>query len=132
MERNQVVQLVDEVVEGLLEGGPGSGRYPAGSGKDPTPKDNVGAGGGKLPRFPTSIGPSKYTQQVQTLSKNVMRWERSGSKLAGPGHAQAAKLHRRGVEYASEDYSRGDRAKVIAYHNAAAVYHQEREKALKK
>ena len=35
MEREQVVKIVDEVVEGLLEGGPGSGRYPEGSGKHP-------------------------------------------------------------------------------------------------
>jgi hypothetical protein len=35
MERDQIVKMVDEVVEGLMEGGPGSGRYPAGSGKHP-------------------------------------------------------------------------------------------------
>lgn len=35
MDRDQIVKMVDEVVEGLLEGGPGSGRYPEGSGKHP-------------------------------------------------------------------------------------------------
>lgn len=44
MDREQVKRLVDEVVESLLEGGPGSGRYPAGSGKNPTLDDNVGGG----------------------------------------------------------------------------------------
>ena len=33
MEREQLVKIVDEVAEGLMEGGPGSGRYPEGSGK---------------------------------------------------------------------------------------------------
>ena len=35
MEREQLVKIVDEVAEGLMEGGPGSGRYPEGSGKHP-------------------------------------------------------------------------------------------------
>ena len=35
MKKEQLVKIVDEVAEGLLEGGPGSGRYPAGSGKNP-------------------------------------------------------------------------------------------------
>lgn len=47
MNLEQVRRLVDEVMESLLEGGPGSGRYPAGSGEHPTPEDNVGAGAGK-------------------------------------------------------------------------------------
>lgn len=44
MNKEQVRKIVDEVVESLLEGGPGSGRYPPGSGKNPTPEDNVGGG----------------------------------------------------------------------------------------
>lgn len=35
MNKEQIVKMVDEVVEGLMEGGPGSGRYPEGSGKHP-------------------------------------------------------------------------------------------------
>ena len=41
MDKEQVRQIVNEAVELFLEGGPGSGRYPAGSGKNPTPEDNV-------------------------------------------------------------------------------------------
>jgi len=46
MNQEQIKSIVDEVVEGLLEGGPGSGRYPAGSGKNPknekdTPKGSA-------------------------------------------------------------------------------------------
>jgi len=41
MDKEQVRQTVNEAVELFLEGGPGSGRYPAGSGKNPTPEDNV-------------------------------------------------------------------------------------------
>lgn len=41
MDRDQIVKIVDEVVEGLLEGGPGSGRYPEGSGKHPDAENEV-------------------------------------------------------------------------------------------
>lgn len=41
MDKEQVQQIVNEAVELFLEGGPGSGRYPAGSGKNPTLEDNV-------------------------------------------------------------------------------------------
>ena len=46
MNRDQIKQIVEETVEKLLEGGPGSGRYPRGSGKDPD-ADEEGGGGGK-------------------------------------------------------------------------------------
>jgi len=44
MEREQVVKIVDEVVEGLLEGGPGSGpQKGGGSGKNKEGKLDTGA-----------------------------------------------------------------------------------------
>jgi hypothetical protein len=52
MDKQEIVKLVDEVVEGLMEGGPGSGRYPEGSGKHPDAEDNVG---GTKMQIPTSI-----------------------------------------------------------------------------
>jgi hypothetical protein len=67
MNKEQIRKIVDEVVEVLMEGGPGSGRYPEGSGKHPR-KDEQG------PNSAQGHSDKRSTEQIQRDIK--ARWER--------------------------------------------------------
>lgn len=48
MDRDQIVKLVDEVIEGLMEGGPGSGPQKGGGSKSDSNKKNLDPGARKF------------------------------------------------------------------------------------
>lgn len=69
MNKEQIRKIVDEVVEGLMEGGPGSGRYPAGSGKNPRSEEDTPKGSATQ-----TWSDKRSTEQIQRDIK--ARWER--------------------------------------------------------
>jgi hypothetical protein len=91
MNQEQIKSIVDEVVEGLLEGGPGSGRYPAGSEKNPDSKD----AGKKKELTPGEHRAYSSSRDAYSASS---RADSGSRERAGDNHRHAAKLHREAAE----------------------------------
>jgi hypothetical protein len=142
MDRDQIVKMVDEVVEGLMEGGPGSGRYPEGSGKHPDADDEKESKppwkGDKPSGYPEALDRSKLrlSEQYQHIANasikaddlsvkalkisNMGKDPASGLPRGRPIHAQAAQAH----EDAARTARSWDQEKLARNHDAASDFHK--------
>jgi len=88
----EIKAIVDEVAESLLEGGPGSGRYPAGSGKDPRSDGEKSVSQQIKDKHRAESG--KQLDRAVSLSHNAYK---SGSKedheRAGVAHGAYASMN---------------------------------------
>ena len=83
MNKEQLVKIVDEVAEGLLEGGPGSGRYPEGSGKNPDSKKGDGNGSGNYAARGSQknvVTPTKVVPKERDMAAKVASIYKAGFK----------------------------------------------------
>jgi hypothetical protein len=123
MDRDQIVKMVDEATEALLEGGPGSGRYPAGSGKHP---DSDGGKGGEHPKEYERKDPTwddKHREHMKINSRHADII----SKKAERGyttHDDARDSHRVAANIA-EKYGA---TKLVSYHREKEKYHKSKDK----
>ena len=113
MEREQVVKIVDEVVEGLLEGGPGSGRYPDGSGKNPDAK-------------------SEHPKEYETMKGNYLEDKHRDHMKSASTHAdiQSKKAERGGLPHSVAREEHKTAGKVARKYGATKLseYHEKKEK----
>jgi len=118
MNFDAVKKFVDEFVESLFEGGPGSGRYPAGTGKKPTLDDNVGGSSAK-----------ELSPPAQQLVKMANNESELAKKYGSPNsHANAFTAHRA----AAEEYADVNDKVNAAKHSALADHHNAEYVRLKK
>lgn len=144
MDKEFVRGVVDEVVERLLEGGPGSGRYPKGShgnSASGSKKDNGEVPeGGKITSFmsqmPLGLGKDgkdfrgqvskaklAETIHASNLANNLTREANATDSIKD--HEKAAKAHKEAAALATK---LGDnRYGMIDYHNKKVEYHSTRQ-----
>jgi len=110
MNKEQLVKIVDEVAEGLLEGGPGSGRYPAGSGKNPTTDDNVG----DKKMEPTIGGSTPAEREAHSKNAGADHFTKIAFKADRAardtplGHSQKVKRHKEAIKLLRDAADKGD------------------------
>lgn len=121
MNFDTVKKFVDEFVESLFEGGPGSGRYPAGTGKSPTLDDNVG--GEKLPKLKLRRGDFESARDKAELLTNKAKQENSYQS-----HKQAQRVHERASKVAELQ----GRNNESDYHSGQATDHRRTADAVRR
>jgi len=126
MEREQVVKIVDEVAEGLMEGGPGSGRYPEGSGKNPDSKEK----GDKLVKYdPNDKKQFITSDDYKGNSKSADNYSKLANKMnTKEAHKEAAHAHGRAMYSAKmnmvEPSTRAHFQEKMYYHSDMEKKHE--------
>jgi len=131
MEREQVVKIVDEVVEGLLEGGPGSGRYPAGSGKNPNSEYKQGRekDGTYLTRGdrPVKSGRSASSEAAFKQSDKAAGIYRGYSEVRR-ANLKAAELHKEAARRVRDEKLKKEHLKKEKEHRAKVKWMEDTDR----